>query len=121
MAILGVTDHVLYDFPARAYPEHRQDILDEMIAFREQLKPDIIIAPSVSDQHQDHVTVATEAGRMSKQSTLLAYEQPWNYVLWTFRPVYFVRVDKEHLERKLQALACYESQYRFLQAALNLS
>jgi len=109
-AVLGIESKnlLLYDFPVREFPEHRQDILETLIRLREELEPEMVFVPSLRDLHQDHRTVAEEALRAFRQCTILGYEQPWNNI--TFNTSAFVALQERHLELKLRALDCYESQ-----------
>ena len=60
------------------------------------------------DLHQDHVTVADEAIRAFKHSTVLGYEFIWNSLKADLSM--FVRIERQHLEAKLSSWACYKSQ-----------
>lgn len=110
--ILGIPEDnvILFDYPTRRMPEFRQDILDDMISLRERLKPDLILTPSLNDIHQDHHTVAHETLRCFKKQSILCYEEPWNNI--AFASQCFVKLDERHIEKKIQALQCYESQKR---------
>ena len=33
----------------RVFPEHRQEILEELVKFRDEIKPDIVFVPSLND------------------------------------------------------------------------
>jgi LmbE family N-acetylglucosaminyl deacetylase len=101
-------DEVCLDFKVRTFSDHRQKILDEMVRLREEFNPDGVFCPSVNDLHQDHKTVAEEARRMFKRTTIFSYEIPWNNI--SFNTQSFVILDRTHLERKMQALRCYKSQ-----------
>jgi LmbE family N-acetylglucosaminyl deacetylase len=107
---LGVSqDHlILYDFPVRRFPEYRQDILEEMIKIRNTVQPDLIFVPSLNDIHQDHQVIAREGLRAFKKHTIFGYEEPWNNIVFESRC--FIPLEKKHIERKVQALKCYESQ-----------
>ncbi|NOZ59710.1 MAG: PIG-L family deacetylase [Euryarchaeota archaeon] len=108
--VLGIDSEnlLLYDFPVREFPDYRQDILETLIELRERLSPSAVLVPSLRDLHQDHRTVAEEALRAFRQCTILGYEQPWNSI--TFNTSAFVPLGKGHVERKIEALKCYESQ-----------
>lgn len=109
-SILGVKkeDLLLYDFEVREFPENRQKILDTLIEVREQVRPDMVITPSSYDTHQDHITVMKETLRAFKKCTILGFEQPWNNI--TFNTLSFIPLKEKHLEKKIQALRCYETQ-----------
>jgi len=98
----------IFDFEVRVFPSRRQDILELLIKLRNELRPDLVLMPSLHDVHQDHVTVAQEGLRAFKQTTLLGYELPWNNL--SFDKQAYVSLERRHVEAKVQALACYESQ-----------
>jgi LmbE family N-acetylglucosaminyl deacetylase len=108
--VLGILrkNLILFDFPVRRFPEHRQDILEEMIKLRKQIQPDIIFVPSTNDIHQDHQVIAKEGLRAFKKHTILGYEEPWNNIVFESRS--FVVLHKRHMEKKIKALKCYKSQ-----------
>lgn len=100
--------HVL-DYPVRRFDEHRQEILDRFVGFRDDIDPDLVIGPSQDDVHQDHAVVASEMVRAFKStSRILGYEQPWNDP--TFDAELFVSLSERDVEAKLEQLAHYESQ-----------
>jgi LmbE family N-acetylglucosaminyl deacetylase len=68
-----------------------------------------VLLPSPEDLHQDHHTIAMEGLRAFKRSaTILGYEMPWNNL--TFNTTCFVRLTDGQLNKKVDALRCYESQ-----------
>ena len=97
-----------WNFPIRKLPTFRQEILDILIDFRDGLKPDLVLAPSLHDTHQDHHTIAEEAVRAFRRQTLLGYECPWNN--FTFDYQAFVRLDEKQAKAKIAACCCYNSQ-----------
>jgi len=40
--------------------------------------------------------------------TILGYEQPWNNI--TFNTLSFIPLEERHIEKKIDALKCYETQ-----------
>ena len=48
----------VHDFDVRTFPEHRQDILELLVALWEEWQPDAVFQPSIHDVHQDHQTIA---------------------------------------------------------------
>lgn len=109
-AVLGIPNEQLrvFDFPVRRFPEHRQDILQQIIELRDDIQPDIVFVPSPNDIHQDHQVIAQEGLRAFKRHTLLGYEEPWNNVVFETRC--FIPLEERHIERKIRALQCYRSQ-----------
>lgn len=108
MRVLGVDRLDILDFETRRFPEQRQDILQEMIDLRRRNMPDLVICPARNDIHQDHQVVAAEAVRAFKYCSVLGYEQPWNNLAFATR--LFVRLEQRHIDSKVHALACHESQ-----------
>lgn len=99
----------IFDFRVRHLPEKRQEILDELIALRKDLTPDLVIGPSINDMHQDHQVVAHEMLRAFKISSGIAcYELPWNHI--KFDVQLFVKLEKSHIMKKSEMLQCYKSQ-----------
>jgi LmbE family N-acetylglucosaminyl deacetylase len=106
--VLGITDLYLYNYEVREFPKYRQPILDTLIKVRNELKPDTVFTPSSYDTHQDHKTTREETLRAFKKCTILGYEQPWNNI--TFNTLAFVSLKKQHVDKKIAALDCYETQ-----------
>ena len=109
-AVLGVPEESLsvHDFEVRTFPEHRQDILELLIALWEEWRPDVVFQPSLHDVHQDHQVVAAEGLRAFKRTTILGYEIPWNNFDFTYQA--YLALEKGHVEKKVAALAEYASQ-----------
>lgn len=102
-------DHVLvYHFPVRHFPQHRQEILEEMVKLNRSIGPDLVFAPSLNDVHQDHQVIANETVRAFKKTSILGYEEPWNNL--TFQNQVYILLDERHVRAKAEALECYESQ-----------
>lgn len=109
-AVFGIPrDRVeLYEIPVRRFPEFRQDILEILVSEARDTCPDLVFCPSLQDRHQDHLTLAQEAQRAFKQTSVMGYILPWN-IRREVRNVQ-VEIGDAHFERKLAALACYKSQ-----------
>lgn len=99
---------IVLNYQVRVFSEHRQNILDDMIKISNSIKPTLVFSPSIHDIHQDHQTIAAEAMRAFKKTTLLAYEVPWNN--FVFENQMFYKLEKKHIDKKIQAIACYKSQ-----------
>jgi len=106
--ILGISEPILFEFTVREFPRLRQEILDTFISLKADIRPDIVFTPSSFDTHQDHKTTREETLRAFKQCTILGYEQPWNNI--TFNTLAFITIQDRHLEKKIRALGCYETQ-----------
>jgi LmbE family N-acetylglucosaminyl deacetylase len=96
------------EFEVRRFPERRQEILDATIRLRDDIRPDLVLMPSLGDIHQDHSIVAQEGLRACKNVTVLGYELPWNNL--AFETTSFVKLTSADVERKVLALSCYRSQ-----------
>jgi LmbE family N-acetylglucosaminyl deacetylase len=107
---IGLADDALtvHDIEVRTFPAIRQDILEILIEVARDLQPDAVLMPSLGDIHQDHHTIAAEGLRAFKRTTILGYEIPWN--TFRFAKQAYVVLEEHHLEAKVRALACYESQ-----------
>jgi LmbE family N-acetylglucosaminyl deacetylase len=106
--ILGIENPILFSFEVREFPKFRQEILDALIRLRIKIQPDMVFTPSRFDTHQDHKTTVEETIRAFKQCTILGYEQPWNNI--TFNTLAFVPLKEAHIQKKIDALNCYETQ-----------
>ena len=97
-------------YPVRRFPEHRQEILDELITMRKGVEPDAVFCPSTADVHQDHTTVTAEVIRAFRRtSSIYGYDFPWN-VLYTAQLNLFYEIEEGHLRKKIDALQLYKSQ-----------
>ena len=93
----------------RTFPEHRQEILEDLITFKQKFKPELVLVPSSNDTHQDHNVIHQEAIRaFKKEASIWGYEHAWNNL--SFTTDIFVRLTKKHLEIKLKALKSYKTQ-----------
>mgnify|MGYP001819898637 CR=1 FL=1 len=108
--VLGIRAEnlIVHRFPVRYLPDHRQEILEEMVRLNAALGPEMVFLPSSNDTHQDHHVVAEEGFRAFKKTTMLGYEIPWNNL--TFNTNAFVELTEEQLVSKTNALECYISQ-----------
>ena len=73
--------------------------------------PDIILAPSIGDAHQDHRTIAETVPTVFRDHVCLSYEIPkWDGDLG--RPSLYVPLSPETARRKVELLhKCYPSQH----------
>jgi N-acetylglucosamine malate deacetylase 1 len=98
----------LYDFRVRHFPARRQEILEELVALRRRIEPEIVFVPAFSDMHQDHGVIAAEGFRAFKHATLLGYELPMNTI--SFQHACFVHLEERHIETKIRHAGVYASQ-----------
>jgi LmbE family N-acetylglucosaminyl deacetylase len=108
--VLGIPeDHTfVYKYPVRRLSYHRQDVLEELIRIRRDVVPSTVFLPSANDFHQDHQVLHVEGMRAFKDLTTWGYDLPWNHV--TFSAQAFITLHKSHMQRKWEALSCYQSQ-----------
>ena len=99
---------IIYNYEVRTLGYVRQEILEELIKLRKSSHFDLVFIPSLHDIHQDHTTIAQEGLRAFKNTTLLGYELIWNNL--TFNTQCFVKLEKRHIEAKIDALKAYKSQ-----------
>ena len=88
--------------------EVRQEILELLIEVQRDFAPEVVLMPTIGDIHQDHHTIAAEGLRAFKRTTILGYEIPWNQ--FSFAKQAYVVLEERHLEAKVRALECYQSQ-----------
>ena len=99
---------IIYNYEVRKLNYARQEILEDLIKHRQELKPDLVLMPSMKDIHQDHSTIAQEGLRAFKNTTVLGYELIWNNL--TFDSTSFVKLDEKYIQAKCEALQEYKSQ-----------
>lgn len=99
---------LLFKYQVRHFATHRQNILEDLVKISRDLEPDLVLMPSLHDLHQDHSTIANEGLRAFKRTSVMAYEMPWNNL--NFATQSFISLTDEHVERKVKALDCYNSQ-----------
>lgn len=95
-------------YPVRRLADHRQDILETLVAINRTLAPDLVLTMNSADTHQDHAVVHAESVRAFRGTTVLGYETPWNQ--HTSRVDVFAELDPQDLEAKIAMLQCYQSQ-----------
>jgi len=108
--VLGInhSNLLLYKYQVRHFAYHRQEILEDLVQLKKQINPDLVLMPCLHDLHQDHSTIAIEGLRAFKETSILGYEIPWNNM--NFKTQCFITFQEKHLNLKLNALDCYNSQ-----------
>jgi LmbE family N-acetylglucosaminyl deacetylase len=109
MAVLGVSREriLLGPFTTRIFPDARQEILEYFLRLRREFKPDLIFVHSKQDVHQDHLTMTDEALRAFRGVTVLGFDVVRSS--YGFFPHFLVEVTEEDVNKKIEALACYET------------
>ena len=95
MDMLGIPKEQLfvYDYQVRMLSYHRQEVLEELVKLRQQIKPDLVLVPSGSDLHQDHQVVHNEGLRHFKQVSIWGYELLGITLALTHRRLYHLNSD----------------------------
>jgi LmbE family N-acetylglucosaminyl deacetylase len=108
--LLGIKEKnlFLFRYEVRTFNYRRQDILDDIIALKKEINPDVVFLPSINDLHQDHFTIANEGIRAFKTKTIFGYELVWNNL--NFNTSTFFLLDEKHVQTKINAINCYKSQ-----------
>ncbi|HZU86431.1 MAG TPA: PIG-L family deacetylase [Anaerolineaceae bacterium] len=116
MAQLGMPDdHVIVgQFETRRFPHLRQEILEYLIDLNRRFRPEIVFTHTRSDIHQDHSTTTEEALRAFRGVTVLGFDVLRSS--YGFFPTFLVGVEESDVEKKVRALAeynTYENKYYF--------
>ncbi len=109
MNVLGVTEEkiVFGRFVTRVFPDSRQDILEYFLDLRRTFKPDLIFTHSKQDVHQDHLTMTDESLRAFRGITVLGFDVVRSS--YGFFPHFLVEVTEDDVNKKIEALAKYET------------
>lgn len=100
----------LHDLPDGHVPSAWSQVKDILDATAESFQPDVIIAPSRTDAHQDHRTIGEIVPRVFRDALYLAYEIPkWDGDMP--RPSVYFPLSMERTYRKVELLnKCFPSQ-----------
>jgi LmbE family N-acetylglucosaminyl deacetylase len=109
LAVLGVPEEkiVFGPFTTRVFPDSRQEILEYFLKLRRDFRPDLIFVHSKQDIHQDHLTMTEEALRAFRGITVLGFDVVRSS--YGFFPHFLVEVREEDVNKKIEALSCYET------------
>lgn len=109
MEVLGVPEGkiILGQFETRRFPQQRQEILEYMLKLRRDFQPDIVFVHTKADIHQDHGTVTDEALRAYRGTTVLGFDVIRSS--YGFFPSFLVEVSESDVNKKIEALAQYET------------
>jgi LmbE family N-acetylglucosaminyl deacetylase len=99
-----------HDLPDGRLPAVYGQVKELMEGVARSLRPDVVLAPSVADAHQDHRTVGELVPTVFRDQLYLAYEIPkWDGDL--ARPNTYFPLTDEIAQRKVELLdKCYPSQ-----------
>ncbi len=99
----------LHDYEVRIFPQYRQDILEDLIKLKKDIKPDLVITHNSNDTHQDHKVISDETYRAFKQiSTIWGYESFKNNRI--FNNDVYVKLDPLDIDTKIEAISKFKSQ-----------
>jgi len=109
MKILGVPEEKIKfgPFQTRVFPDARQEILEYFLKLRKDFQPDLIFTHSKQDVHQDHNTMTDEALRAFRGITVLGFDVVRSS--YGFFPNFLAQVTEEDVNKKIEALAEYET------------
>lgn len=109
-SVLGIKKENLfvYGYQVRKLNYTRQEILESLVKLKNEIKPDLVLMPSLHDIHQDHSTVAQEGLRAFKDTSILGYELLWNNL--SFDTTCFIKLNEDNVIAKYNALQNYLSQ-----------
>jgi LmbE family N-acetylglucosaminyl deacetylase len=98
----------LYDYDVRNFYANRQEILEDLVKLKKEIKPELVFAPCSTDVHQDHQVIHNEMLRAFKDVSMLGYELPWNNL--SIKTNCFITLEEKHVIKKAEALKEYKSQ-----------
>jgi LmbE family N-acetylglucosaminyl deacetylase len=100
----------LFDLPEGRLPAVWEKVKEILEGIARSCSPDVIIAPSSDDAHQDHRTIAQIVPTVFRDQLYLAYEIPkWDGDI--SRPSMYVPLSPETARRKVELLhKCFPSQ-----------
>ena len=100
----------LFDLPESRLPAVWGDVKDALAEVARSCSPDIVLAPSPGDAHQDHRTIAELVPTVFRDQLYLAYEIPkWDGDI--SRPSVYVPLSSRIAHRKVELLhKCFPSQ-----------
>jgi LmbE family N-acetylglucosaminyl deacetylase len=109
MKVLGVPEEkvIFGPFVTRVFPDARQEILEYFLKLRKDFQPDLIFTHSKQDVHQDHLTMTDEALRAFRGITVLGFDVVRSS--YGFFPHFLAEVSEEDVNKKIKALAEYET------------
>jgi LmbE family N-acetylglucosaminyl deacetylase len=92
--------------PDGRLPGHWDQVKDLMHAFAADIRPDIVLAPSPVDAHQDHRLLGELVRTVFRDHVVLHYEIPkWDGDLGAARPQVYWPVQATLVQRKYELLA----------------
>jgi LmbE family N-acetylglucosaminyl deacetylase len=101
----------LLDLPEGHLPSAWDEVKDALESVRQSCSPDLILAPSAADAHQDHRTIGEIMPTVFRDHLCLSYEIPkWDGDI--ARPSVYIPMSAEIARRKIELLhKCFPSQH----------
>ncbi len=109
---LGITDHVILDFPTKDIP-FRSDVINAIDLIMSDYDPDIIFTHHPFDTHQAHEGVAKSTiAAARRKNTVFFFEpiQPSGRSYVPFKPQLYVDID-DTVDIKIESLKKHSSEY----------
>jgi LmbE family N-acetylglucosaminyl deacetylase len=111
MRLLGAKEIMKQKLPRDKLELHSQEIRDILYGLKIKFDPQVVMCPSLGDLHQDHNVVGNCCLTVFRDTaTLLGYEITRSTK--DFSPTLFVQLSEGDMQKKLQALKFYRTQYR---------
>lgn len=109
MGILGIDEkhRFLESFDTRRFKQFRQEILEYLFTTNNKYQPDMVFVHSNADLHQDHSTVTQESLRVFRGTSLFGYDVIRSS--YGFFPTFLIEVNESDVEKKIKALAAYQT------------
>lgn len=109
-AALGATETSMHDLPEGRFPAAWAQVKEILETAAGDSPPDLILAPSRDDAHQDHRTIGAIVPTVFRDQLILGYEIPkWDGDLG--RPSLYLPLAPERARRKVDLLnECFPSQ-----------
>lgn len=109
MGILGIDEmhRFLESFETRRFIQFRQEILEYLFSLNKKYHPDMVFVHSNADLHQDHSTITQESLRVFRGTSLFGYDVIRSS--YGFFPTFLIEVNESDVEKKIKALAAYQT------------
>lgn len=108
--ILGLktSNLVIWNYPRRELFKYHSEIRQKLFKLVDELNPDVIFTTTPNDLHQDHSLLGEETVRLFRDRNVLGYEVVNSST--AFWPDFYVELDENSVNRKIEALMKYTSQ-----------
>jgi LmbE family N-acetylglucosaminyl deacetylase len=90
------------------FDQMQQEVREELIGIRNNVRPDAVFYPCKNDIHQDHKTLSSNAFRIFRDGNCYGYEVIRSS--YEFQPQVYFEITKQELDKKIKAVMTYKSQ-----------